>query len=138
MQEPALPAPPRTTGQEADSSLGSVEVNPDGKIAIRCNAVEIGNGVGTAVANRVAAILGAIADEVAVARIDSFGALGLVTSFDPYTISQENQDVEARNPALGPGDQLGKQRFDWRTCRDARSGGGGARHLPFRPVACCT
>jgi CO/xanthine dehydrogenase Mo-binding subunit len=89
-------------GTGADSSLGSVEVNPDGKIAIRCNAVEIGNGVGTAVANRVAAILGAVADEVAVARIDSFGALGLVTSFDPYTISQENQDVEARNPRWVP------------------------------------
>ena len=92
-------------GTGADCSLGSVEVNPDGKIAIRCNAVEIGNGVGTAVANRVAAILGGVADEVALAQIVSFGPLGLVTSFDPYTISQEDQDAEARNsrwvPAIG-------------------------------------
>ena len=92
-------------GTGADCSLGSVEVNPDGKIAIRCNAVEIGNGVGTAVANRVAAILGGDADEVALAQIVSFGPLGLVTSFDPYTISQEDQDAEARNsrwvPAIG-------------------------------------
>ena len=72
-------------------SLESVEVDPDGKIAIRCNAVEIGKFVCTAVANRVSAILGAIADEVAVAQIDSFGALDLVTSFDPYTISQERR-----------------------------------------------
>ena len=89
-------------GTGADCSLGAVEVNPDGKIAIRCNAVEIGNGIGTAVANRVAATLGGVADEVAVAQIDSFGPLGLVTSFDPYTIRQEEQDAEARNPRWVP------------------------------------
>jgi CO/xanthine dehydrogenase Mo-binding subunit len=89
-------------GTGADCSLGAVEVNLDGKIAIRCNAVEMGNGVGTAVANRVAATLGGVADEVAVAQIDSFGPLGLVTSFDPYTIRQEKQDAEARNPRWVP------------------------------------
>ena len=89
-------------GTGADCSLGAVEVNPDGKIAIRCNAVEMGNGIGTAVANRVAATLGGVADEVAVAQIDSFGPLGLVTSFDPYTIRQEKQDAEARNPRWVP------------------------------------
>ena len=89
-------------GTGADCSLGAVEVDPDGKIAIRCNAVEMGNGVGTAVANRVAATLGGVADEVAVAQINSFGPLGLVTSFDPYTISQEEQDAEGRNPRWVP------------------------------------
>ena len=89
-------------GTGADCSLGAVEVDPDGRIAIRCNAVEMGNGVGTAVANRVAAILGGVADEVSVAQIDSFGPLGLVTSFDPYTISQEKQDAEAGNPRWVP------------------------------------
>ena len=89
-------------GTGADCSLGAVAVNPDGKIAIRCNAVEMGNGVGTALANRVAATLGGIVDEVAVAQVDSFGPLGLVTSFDPYTISQENQDAAARNPRWVP------------------------------------
>ena len=89
-------------GTGADGSLGSVEVNADGKIAIRCNAVEMGNGVGTAIANRVAASLGGVADKVAVAQIDLSGALGLVTTFDPYTISQEKQDAEARNPRWVP------------------------------------
>jgi len=89
-------------GTGADCSLGAVEINPDGKIAIRCNAVEMGTGVGTAVANRVAAILGAVADEVAVSQVNSFGPLGLVTSFDSYTISQEEQDAEARNPQWVP------------------------------------
>ena len=49
--------------------------------------------VGTAAANRVAAHLGGVADEVAVAQVDVFGPLGLVTSGDPYTINQETQDA---------------------------------------------
>ena len=43
-----------------------------------------------------------VADEVAVAQVDAFGPLGLVTSGDPYTISQENQDAAARNPRWVP------------------------------------
>jgi CO/xanthine dehydrogenase Mo-binding subunit len=89
-------------GTGADCSLGLVEVNEDGRFTIRCDAVEMGNGVGTAVANRVAAYLGGVADEVSVAQIDVFGPLGLVTSGDPYTISQEKQDAEARNPRWVP------------------------------------
>jgi CO/xanthine dehydrogenase Mo-binding subunit len=89
-------------GTGADSSLGAVEVNSDGKIAIRCDSVEMGNGIGTAAASRVAAHLGGVADEVAVAQVDAFGALGLVTSGDPYTISQEAQDAEAQNPRWTP------------------------------------
>src|ERR1700691_1576518 len=95
-------ASPRTMARGGDCSLGSVQIDADGKITIHCDAVEMGNGVGTAAANRVAAYLGGVADEVAVARVDVFGPLGLVTSFDPYTISQENQDAEARNPRWVP------------------------------------
>ncbi|HZZ63701.1 MAG TPA: molybdopterin cofactor-binding domain-containing protein [Roseiarcus sp.] len=89
-------------GTGADCSLGSVQIDADGKVAIHCDAVEIGNGVGTAVANRVATCLGGVADQVAVAQVGVFGPLGLVTSFDPYTISQEKQDAEARNPRWVP------------------------------------
>jgi CO/xanthine dehydrogenase Mo-binding subunit len=89
-------------GTGADCSLGSVQINADGKIRIHCDAVEIGNGVGTAAANRVAAYLGGIADEVSVAQIDVFGPLGLVTSFDSHTISQDKQDAEAANPRWVP------------------------------------
>jgi CO/xanthine dehydrogenase Mo-binding subunit len=93
---------PKDYGTGADCSLGSVRITANGRIAIHCSTVEMGNGVGTAVAARVAATLGGIADEVAVAQIDSFGPLGLVTSFDPYTISEEKQDAEARNPRWVP------------------------------------
>jgi len=89
-------------GTGADASLGRVEVHPDGRIRIFCDAVEMGNGIGTAVANRVARFLGRAADDVAVARIDAFDALGLVTSGDPYAITQAEQDEAARNPRWVP------------------------------------
>jgi CO/xanthine dehydrogenase Mo-binding subunit len=89
-------------GTGADCSLGSVQINADGKITIHCDAVEMGNGIGTSAANRVATYLGGVADEVSVAQVHVFGPLGLVTSFDPYTISQEKQDGEARNPRWVP------------------------------------
>jgi CO/xanthine dehydrogenase Mo-binding subunit len=93
---------PKDYGSGADASLASVAIDLDGRIKIHCNSVEVGNGVGTAVANRVAAHLGGVADEVSVAQVYAFDPLGLVTSFDPYTISQEKQDAEARNPRWVP------------------------------------
>ncbi len=85
-------------GTGADCSLGAVEIDPLGRITIHSDAVEMGNGVGTALANRVAAHLGGMADEVTVAQVDGYGALELVTSGDPYTISQSTQDAEQRDP----------------------------------------
>jgi CO/xanthine dehydrogenase Mo-binding subunit len=66
-------------GTGGDCSLASVEIDPDGRIAIHCDAVEMGTGIETAAANRVAAYLGGVADEVAVAQVDTFGPLALVT-----------------------------------------------------------
>jgi CO/xanthine dehydrogenase Mo-binding subunit len=89
-------------GTGADCSLGAVEIDRDGRITVRGDAVEMGNGIGTALANRVALHIGGVADEVAVSRIDSFGPLGLVSSGDPYTMDQATQDAEARNPRWVP------------------------------------
>jgi CO/xanthine dehydrogenase Mo-binding subunit len=89
-------------GTGADCSLGSVEIDPLGHITIHGDAVEMGNGVGTALANRVARHLGAIADEVTVAEVDAFDALEIVTSGDPYTITQAEQDRAARNTRWVP------------------------------------
>ena len=63
-------------GTGADCSLGTVELDPDGGIVIHGDPTEMGNGIGTALANRVAAHLGGVADEVAVGEIDAFGPLG--------------------------------------------------------------
>ncbi len=89
-------------GSGADCSLGRVEIDPDGRISIFCDHVEMGNGIGTALVNRVAAQLGGVADEVSVARVDAFGPLALVESGDPYTMDQATQDAAQRNPRWVP------------------------------------
>jgi CO/xanthine dehydrogenase Mo-binding subunit len=89
-------------GTGGDCCLGAVEIDPQGRITIRVDGTEMGTGLGTAVANRVAAHLGGVADEVALAQIDAFGPLALVTSGNPYKIDQKTQDAAARNPRWVP------------------------------------
>jgi CO/xanthine dehydrogenase Mo-binding subunit len=89
-------------GTGADCSLGRVEIDPQGRITIYSDAAEMGNGIGTALANRVAGHLGGIADEVAIFRVDTFDELALVTSGDPYTMDQPTQDAAQRNPRWVP------------------------------------
>jgi CO/xanthine dehydrogenase Mo-binding subunit len=89
-------------GTGGDCSLGRVELRPDGSVAIFGDHTEMGNAIGTALANRVALHLGAVADEVAVAQVGVFDALGLVTSGDSYTIDQNTQDQAAKNPRWVP------------------------------------
>src|SRR5437660_2266058 len=62
----------------------------------------MGNGIGTAVANRVAAHLGGVADEVAILQVHGFGPLALVTSGNCYTMDQKTQDAAARNSRWVP------------------------------------
>jgi CO/xanthine dehydrogenase Mo-binding subunit len=89
-------------GTGADCSLGTVEIDAEGRVSIHGDAVEMGNGIGTALANRVAAHVGGKAEAVTVAQVDVFDALGLVTSGDPYTISQSEQDKASANPRWVP------------------------------------
>jgi CO/xanthine dehydrogenase Mo-binding subunit len=89
-------------GSGGDGTLASVDLAPDGRITIHCDYVEMGTGIGTAVANRVAAHLGSVADEIALAQVDTFGPLALVTSGDSYTMEQKTQDAAARNPRWVP------------------------------------
>jgi CO/xanthine dehydrogenase Mo-binding subunit len=89
-------------GTGADCSLGRVELSPEGKISIHCDHVEIGNGIGTALANRVAIHLGGVADEVSVARIDSYDVLALVTSGNSYAMDQKTQDAAEKDPRWVP------------------------------------
>ncbi|MFO1098488.1 MAG: molybdopterin cofactor-binding domain-containing protein [Xanthobacteraceae bacterium] len=89
-------------GTGADCTLGRVEIDPQGRIAIHCDHVEMGTAIGTALANRVAGHIGGIADEVTVAQIDVFGALELVTSGDSYTMDQATQDAAQRDSRWVP------------------------------------
>ena len=89
-------------GTGGDCSLGTVEIDPHGRISIHGDHVDMGNGIGTALANRVAAHLGGVADEVTVHDVDTYGPLALVTSGDPYSMDQATQDAAARNPRWVP------------------------------------
>jgi len=89
-------------GSGGDASLSTVEIDPDGRITIHCDGAEMGNAIGTAVANRVAVHLGGVADEVAIMQIDAFDPLALVTSGSPYTMDQKTQDAAERNPRWVP------------------------------------
>ena len=89
-------------GTGGDCTLGRVELSPEGRIAIWCDHVEMGNGIGTALANRAALHLGGIADEVAVSQVGVFDALELVTSGDSYTMDQKTQDRMEKNTRWVP------------------------------------
>src|SRR6266852_4274358 len=92
----------KTYGSGADCSQGTVEIDPQGRIAIHGDHVEMGTGLGTALANRVATYLGGVADEVTVHEVDTYGALALVTSGNSYTMNQATQDAEAKTPRWVP------------------------------------
>src|SRR5437879_1610264 len=79
-------------GSGADCSLSTVEIDAQGRIAIHGDHVDMGTGIGTALANRVAAHLGGVADEVTVHDVDTYGPLALVTSGNSRTMDQATQD----------------------------------------------
>ena len=89
------------TGQ--DGALAAVSFDPDGRIEVAASTIEMGTGTSTAVAVRVADHLGRSADRV---TLDStgplWGPLGLVSSGDPLTMSQQDQDAAAANPRWVP------------------------------------
>jgi CO/xanthine dehydrogenase Mo-binding subunit len=89
-------------GTGADCALSAVEIDPEGRITIHADAVEMGNGIGTALANRAALYLGGVADQVSVAEVDVFGPLELVTSGDSYTMDQPTLDAAQRDPRWVP------------------------------------
>ncbi len=89
-------------GSGADCSLSTVEIDAQGRIAIHGDHVDMGNGIGTALANRVAAHLGGVADEVTVHVVDTYGPLALVTSGNSRTMNQATQDAVAKNPRWVP------------------------------------
>ena len=89
-------------GTGADCTLSRVAISPEGRITIHSDAVEMGTGVGTARANRVAAVIGGVADEVTVANVEAYAPLALVTSGDPFSITQSEQDAASPNPRWVP------------------------------------
>jgi CO/xanthine dehydrogenase Mo-binding subunit len=48
-------------GAGADCTLSAVAISPEGRIAIHSDAVDMGTAISTALANRVAAVIGGVA-----------------------------------------------------------------------------
>jgi CO/xanthine dehydrogenase Mo-binding subunit len=89
-------------GTGADCSVGTVEIDPNGRITIHADAVEMGNGIGTAIANRVALHLGGVGDQVTLAQVDVFDALALVNTGNSFAMAQPEQDAGQQDPRWVP------------------------------------
>lgn len=89
-------------GTGAESSFAKVEIAADGKITLHHTAAEIGTGVSTSQAIACAKWLGKPAADVRMAIID-WPELPMVTSGDPYMMSQREQDTLSANPRWSPG-----------------------------------
>ncbi len=85
-------------GSGSDPAYALVELDPSGRISLASQAVEIGNGVATALAVRVADKLGKAADRVSLGDLDSWDVLGLIAPDDPFSITAERQNEGAKNP----------------------------------------
>ncbi|BBP81342.1 MULTISPECIES: xanthine dehydrogenase family protein molybdopterin-binding subunit [Pseudomonas] len=83
------------TGSEAP--LASLEITADGRVLLRHVAIDMGTGMATSQALLAADHLGQPAHEIKTGETD-WHELGLVTSGNPYIISQADQDAALKNP----------------------------------------
>ncbi|GGD92289.1 xanthine dehydrogenase family protein molybdopterin-binding subunit [Caballeronia grimmiae] len=88
-------------GTGAESAFAKVEFTADGRIALSHSGAEIGTGSSTAQALVVAKWLGKPASEVHMAVTDWID-LPVVTSGDPYIMSQAEQERLSANPRWSP------------------------------------
>ncbi|MDX3894061.1 xanthine dehydrogenase family protein molybdopterin-binding subunit [Pusillimonas sp.] len=88
-------------GTGAESSLAKIELTREGKVMLRHTGTEIGTGTVTSQALACAQWLGSPATDVGFALTD-WPDLPIYSSGDPYTMSQEDQDRLAADPAWTP------------------------------------
>ncbi|WP_322996074.1 xanthine dehydrogenase family protein molybdopterin-binding subunit [Castellaniella sp.] len=88
-------------GTGAESSFAKVEVSPDGRILLRHTGTEIGTGMSTSQALACVRWLGQPANDIGVAIVD-WPDLPMVSSGDPYLMSQADQDRLSTDPAWTP------------------------------------
>ncbi len=68
-------------GTGADAALDEVAIDPDGKITVTTNVIDMGTGTATTLAIATAGLLGANADEVRTGVLEPFKALQMVEGF---------------------------------------------------------
>ena len=88
-------------GTGAEASFAKVELAADGTITMHHSAAEIGTGMSTSQAIACARWLGRPASAVLTSVID-WPELPVVTSGDPYQMSQAEQDKLSANPRWSP------------------------------------
>jgi CO/xanthine dehydrogenase Mo-binding subunit len=89
-------------GSGSDPAFALVEIDPAGRIAVTSQAVEIGTGIATALAVRVADRLGAAAHKVNLGVLDGWEVLGLTAPDNPFTLTRARQEEGAKNPRWVP------------------------------------
>jgi CO/xanthine dehydrogenase Mo-binding subunit len=89
-------------GSGSDPAFALVEIDPAGRIAVTSQAVEIGTGIATALAVRVADRLGAAAHKVNLGVLDGWEVLGLTAPDNPFTLTRAQQEEGAKNPRWVP------------------------------------
>ncbi|MEL4014878.1 xanthine dehydrogenase family protein molybdopterin-binding subunit [Dryocola clanedunensis] len=88
-------------GTGAETSFARVEFSEDGRITLYHSGAEMGTGMSTSQSVLCAQWLGKPADQSHFSVTD-WSMLPVVTSGDPYIMSQEEQDKLAANPAWSP------------------------------------
>ncbi|NYT78106.1 xanthine dehydrogenase family protein molybdopterin-binding subunit [Alcaligenaceae bacterium] len=88
-------------GTGAESSFAKVEISPKGEILLRHSGTEIGTGMSTSQALACVRWLGQPASNIGVAITD-WPDLPMISSGDPYLMSQDDQDKLSTNPAWTP------------------------------------
>ena len=88
-------------GTGAESCFVKIELSPEGRIAMWLSGAEIGTGIGTSQAVVASRWLGQPAHVLATSVTD-WPELPMVTSGDPYLMSQAEQDKALTNPRWTP------------------------------------
>lgn len=88
-------------GTGAEAAFTQIEISQEGRIRLRLTAVEIGTGMTTAQTALCAERFGRPADVIETAQTD-WPDLPLVSSGDPWLMSQAEQNVGIKNPRWTP------------------------------------
>jgi CO/xanthine dehydrogenase Mo-binding subunit len=84
-------------GTGAEAPMASLEFSAEGRVSLRQIAIDMGTGMATSQALLVADYLGQPADEIKTGETE-WSELALITSSNPYMISQAEQDAALQNP----------------------------------------
>lgn len=88
-------------GTGAETSFARVELSEDGRITLHHSGAEMGTGMSTSQSVVCAQWLGKPADEAHFSVTD-WSSLPMVTSGDPYLMSQQDMDSASVNPSWTP------------------------------------